>query len=144
MESLFSTVGYLLFGRKWILWGMRNGLKSALFVNEMEIKMNKVKLREIMDRELEARAELEVIEKEDPFANWDLAPGESDYKAKKKLEEEHKKKLDDAKDKLKMIQGELSGAEGEMMRINNITYHNRLKYDFIKSYDLGKHEGYAD
>lgn len=141
MNNFFQFVMYVLVGRRWIVWDMLQGVKMALFANEMELKMLRDKLRKSLDAELEVKNEIQALEAVDPLADL---PEDANYKDKKTAEEAHENKIKEAKERLQMKHAEVDGMNGEIGRLNNIVYHNRLKYDFLRSYDVSKHKGYQE
>jgi hypothetical protein len=132
---------YLVFGRRWILWDMLQGVKMALFANEMEYKMLRDRYRKALDAERIAKDELEAEKKRDPL--MDL-PADTSYKIVKEKEKEHDARVTELKEKLQAKSAEVNGITGELGRLNNIIYHNRLKYDFLSGYDLSTHKGYEE
>jgi len=41
MENFFQAVLYLIFGKRWLLFQMKSGVKVSIFVKRMEIEMSK-------------------------------------------------------------------------------------------------------
>lgn len=129
MENLFSFLGYMLFGKHWVLWNMLQGLKAAIFVNEVEVEMHRSKIRRFQD-------ERKALEDEMTETDKLLVGASGEERSKLQNRKEDLIGLMRAKD------DDISGADGELQRIYNITYHNRLKYDFVKGYRI--HKSYTD
>jgi hypothetical protein len=132
---------YLVLGRRWILWDMLQGVKMALFANEMEYKMLRDKYRKALDEERIAKDTLDTEQGKDPLVDL---PADTNYKIVKDKEKEHAARVTELKEKLQAKSAEVNGMTGELGRLNNIIYHNRLKYDFLSGYDLSTHKGYQE
>lgn len=153
MENIFQAIGYLIFGKQWLLWGMKNGYKSAIFVNEVEIDMQKQRLAEIQERKAELVSGLEELE-EEPLkeASTLLTSEEMEnkklvYETESKIKHERNEQLETFRNRIKSVTNEEMSQDGELQRIYHIAYSNRRKFDFIKGYKIKKtyaDEGYAE
>lgn len=84
MENLFSTIMYLIFGRKWVKFTMIQGMKVAVQVAEVEMRMEQEKMREARI-DLNAKEEdlRDLKEDQSPNNFIDLSPEEvADLKEK--------------------------------------------------------------
>lgn len=134
---------YLVFGKYWVLWDMKQGLRMAVMVNEAEIAMHRAKIRTHQDAVNTLKSELEDLKKIDPIA--DLEMGEDKkayYDAKKVRESAHETAIAELEGKIRAQEDNVSGTDGELQRIYNIAYHNKMKLDFVSSYKPSK--SYAD
>jgi hypothetical protein len=135
MTNLFQFLMYMIFGKYWIKYEMIQGYKMALFVNEAEIVMNKIRVEEATERkallekgllDLE-NSSLKVTDSSDHKEN-----SKEEYKARQ--EREHQVKT--FKNQIKSAETDRALAEGELDRIYSITYGARRKYDFMNSYKV--------
>lgn len=107
---------------------MLHGLKTAMFVNEIEIDMFK-------DRRKKAERDFNFYdEKVEEYEAIYQKRVESDQKVTPKMIQMMKDRRDEAKNRIAM-------ADGELDRIYSITHGNRRKYDFIKNYEVKKNYG---
>lgn len=153
MENIFQFVGWLIFGKQWLLWGMKNGYKSAIFVNEVEIDMQKQRLNEIQERKAELESGLAELEAE-PLKEASTLLTEEEMQNKKlvydtesKIQHERNEQLETFRNRIKSVTNEELSQEGELQRIYHIAYSNRRKFDFIKEYKIKKtyaDKGYAE
>lgn len=148
MENIFQAVGYLIFGKRWVLWNMKHGIKTALFVNEIEIEMNRNKIKDAQARSTSARSELEAL-KATPLKEPASILPESEkenkkslYDAEQKLKHERSEAMRGLEMALKEAETDIQLADGELSRIYSITYSNRRKYDFVRDYKIKP--SYAD
>lgn len=143
MNTLFQFVMYLVFGKRWVLWDMKEGLRMAVFVNEVEIDMQRGKIRRFQDEKQALELQLKELEAKDPLDG--LEEGEDKkayYDAKKLREKSRAAAIDDLKGKIRAQDDNISGSDGELQRIYNIAYHNRVKLDYVSGYKPKK--SYAD
>ncbi len=122
MDSFFSAIGYLIFGKRWVLFGMKHGLKTAVFVNEMEIGMQKANFKTVEARLEELKNELDFIK--------GLEDGKEKYEKIKGVEAN-----------IKGAETEVKMAEGELQRIYSITRANRDKLDYVRNFKMGQSYG---
>ena len=144
MTSLFSFLMYVIFGKRWILWDMKAGYKMAIFVNEMEVKMEMDKMKKLEARKEELEKGYKELT-ESPLKNAiDLLPSDKhdDKKAienmEYKLRKERETQLDNFRKLIKEVTQEVQMADGQLSRANGIAHSNRLKYDYIKDYKVTK------
>lgn len=134
---------YMLLGKRWVLWDMKQGLRMAVFVNEVEVAMHRNKIRAHQDERARLESELEILKKRDPLEGLEEGDDRKAYYDAKKLREKaHSEAIEDLEGKIRSQDDSISGTDGELQRINNIAYHNRLKLDFVRSYRPKK--SYAD
>lgn len=144
MNNLFQFITYVIFGKRWLLWDMKQGYKANLFVNEIEIDMQKEK----SDNATETKARLErdlLALEESPLTLLEESeyPSPKDfYDAKKLAERERAEQIATFKNRIKSAETDIQVADGELNRIYAITYNNRLKWDYIKNYKVKR--TYAD
>lgn len=142
---------YFVFGKHWLLFDLKHGYKATLFINELELDMHREKLENISNakvkmqeqvKELEARPELTDAEY---MANWDgdnePTPKEL-YDHKKKIDGERAEEVTALKNRVKQMDEEIANADSELNKGYAMTYKNRVKYDFIRTYKIKK--TYAD
>lgn len=146
MNTLFQFIMYLVLGKHWVLYDMRQGLKMAIMVNEAEVAMHRNKIRVHQDTLKDLEGQLATIEATDPLASLPepdtFETPKAYHDAKKKRKDGYDEAVADLKGKIQGQKTAISGTDGELQRIYNIAYHNRLKYDFLKSYKPRK--SYAD
>lgn len=142
MDSFFQTVMYFIFGKRWLLLGMKHGYKTSIFVNHLEAEMAKLKIKKakenrvMMEREL---ADLEATPLKDAMSEL---PEEDRTNAKKlfdleqAIKEERAQAIQGLKNRIKSLSQEEQLADGELQRIYSIEYSNRLKYDFVRNYKI--------
>lgn len=142
MQNIFQLLTYLLLGKKWIKWDMLQGYKMAIFVNEVEIDMNKAKLREANERKEKLEKDLSELEAS-PLKNAiDLLPEEQKndskaiYDMEKKIKGERNEQIQTFKNQIKSANTEVEMADGELSRVYSIAYSNRRKYDFVRNYKI--------
>lgn len=144
MNNFFQFITYILFGKRWILWDMKQGYKTTLFVNEVEIDMQKEKMRnaQLTKENLEIDlAELEETEL-NVLSESEYESPKAFYDAKKLAENERAEQIATFKNRIKSAETDIQVADGELNRIYAITYNNRLKWDYIKNYKIKR--TYAD
>lgn len=135
MNTFFAFLMYHLFGRAWILYDMKQGLKMAIMVNEAEVEMHRAKIRTHQDTLTRLEDELKTLQSSDPLEGLEESEDHAAYKeAKRKRTEGHAAAIEDLKGKIQGQKDSISGTDGELQRIYNIAYHNRLKYSFLKQY----------
>jgi hypothetical protein len=134
---------YALLGKRWIMLGMKHGYKTAIFVNEIEIEMQKQKLNSAKKRKEGTEHELELL-KASPLPS--IPESITEAKEKYDYEQKLKKEREEALKGLEKLQHECFQdeqlADGELSRIYSIAYQNRLKYDFLCGYKIK--DTYAD
>lgn len=142
MNTFFQFIMYVVFGKRWVLWDMKQGLKMAVMVNEAEVAMHRNKIRVHTDLKTKLEAELVDLKKLDPLAGLG-EPAEHEnpkayYDAKKKRTEGHAAAVEELEGKIRGQSDSISGTDGELQRIYNILYHNKLKLDFVRGYKPSK------
>lgn len=148
MESLFQAIMYFIFGKRWILLGMRHGYKTAIFVNEIEIDMQKGKIARAVENKANAEKELAELEATPMKEAMLELPEElrTDSKAlfemENNIKEERAEAVKGLKNRIHSLHQEEQLADGELNRTYSIAYGNRIKYDFIKDYKIK--DTYAD
>lgn len=119
MDTLFGFICYQLFGRYWILYTMRSGLREALFASEMEHNLAMRTHREYMKEKEGFEKELEAVKNDDT-----LTP------------ESKRSKVDDLKKDISNREIMMQGADGEIGRTRSLVINNRRKYEFVRTYRL--------
>ncbi len=142
MNTFFQFVMYQIFGKKWVLYDMREGLRMAIFVNEAEIAMIRNKIRKFQDDKKSLESELADLKTHDPLEGLPEGEGKAYYDAKKVRMDGHEEAMAHLERQIGAQNDNVSGTDGELQRIYNIAYHNRIKFDFVKSYNPKK--SYAD
>lgn len=147
MQNLFQFVMYILFGKRWLLWDMKQGYKGTLFINEVEIDMQKAKMERSRQTIEDVKAEMQALEATPLKDAIDELPEElrTDKKAVAemvgKIRTEREESLKALAGKLRTAEQEVQLSDGELGRIYGITYNNRMKYDFIRNYKIKKSYG---
>lgn len=142
MQNIFQLLTYLLLGKKWIKWDMLQGYKMAIFVNEVEIDMNKAKLREATERKEKLEADLKALEETPLKEAKELLPEDQHndtkaiYDMEKKIKGERNEQIQTFKNQIKSAHTEVEMADGELSRVYSIAYSNRRKYDFVRNYKI--------
>lgn len=142
MQNIFQLLTYLLLGKKWIKWDMLQGYKMAIFVNEVEIDMNKAKLREATERKEKLEADLKALEETPLKEAKELLPEDQHndtkaiYDMEKKIKGERNEQIQTFKNQIKSAHTEVEMADGELARVYSIAYSNRRKYDFVRNYKI--------
>lgn len=138
MNTLFQFLMYQIFGKYWILYDMRQGLKMALMVNEAEVAMHRAKIRTHQDTKAKLEANLADLKGVDPLEGLQEPAEHADpkaYRDAKKLRiDGHAAAIEELEGQIRGQNDSISGTDGELQRIYNILYHNKLKYDFLKTY----------
>jgi len=142
MENLFQFIAYMFFGKRYIRWTMIQGVKMAIFVDEVEIDRAKAK-RQVMVKLLEdTEKELKEVEStEVSGANSDLDNKEK-YEADKKIKEERKIKIATLQNRIKQARTEVEQSDGALAQCFSQAYQDRVKYDFLRGYKIK--DTYAD
>jgi hypothetical protein len=141
---------YTLFGRHWIVYDLKHGYRATLIINELELAMHEEKLngvnagKEKMMEELKTLEARPALEEADYLAMLPEEEKESSkalYDLKKKVDGERAEEITTLKNRIKQMDEELANANGELQKGYAMTYKNRIKYDFIKSYKAKKPYG---
>ena len=99
---------------------MYHGLKTATFVNELEMKWKRDTMREIKDARTDAAEKLKAHKEES--------------RPHQKLEREaYDAKMKQGETMVANLDRNYESAEREYQQVMNITYQNRLKLDHVKS-----------
>lgn len=142
MQNIFQFLTYMILGKRWIKWDMLQGYKMAIFVNEVEIDMNKAKLSEALTRKEKLENDLKELEATPLKEAIELLPeGEKNdskaiYDMEKKIKGERAEQVQLFKNQIKSANTEVEMADGELSRVFSITYSNRRKYDFVRNYKI--------
>ncbi len=139
---MFEAIMFMLFGKRWVKYQMLTGLKGAIFVNEMEVAMDKEKYnkavaaKEQLEKDYAALLETPLTDPKELLSEEDLKSEKMVYDIRKKLEAERKEAVEAFKVKIKEATSEVSVAEANMDRTYGISYSNRRKFDFIRGYKI--------
>lgn len=142
MQNIFQFLTYMILGKRWIKWDMLQGYKMAIFVNEVEIDMNKAKLSEALTRKEKLENDLKELEATPLKEAIELLPeGEKNdskaiYDMEKKIKGERAEQVQLFKNQIKSAHTDVEMADGELSRVFSITYSNRRKYDFVRNYKI--------
>jgi hypothetical protein len=132
----------MILGKRWIKWDMLQGYKMAIFVNEVEIDMNKAKLAEAQSRKEKLENDLKELEGTPLKEAIELLPesekndSKAIYDMEKKIKGERAEQVQVFKNQIKSAHTEVEMADGELARVYSITYGNRRKYDFVRNYKI--------
>ena len=133
---------YVILGKRWVLWDMIQGFKMSIFVNEVEIAMDKQKYEEAKARKLKLEEDLAKLEDTPLTDPVTLLPEDkkTDQKAiydmTKKLEAERKEQVTVFRNQIKSAGTEIEIADGQLSKTYSIAYSNRRKYDYVKNYKI--------
>jgi len=149
MQNIFQFLATMIFGKTWILFDLKQGYKATLFINEIELEMFKekyaltVKAKHSMQEELQKLQDRPDLKEEDYLAmlTEDKSP-KALYEIKKKIDGERAEEITTLKNRIKQMDDEIASVNGELQKGYAMTYKNRLKYDFIKTYKIK--QTYAD
>ncbi len=150
MQTLFQFIMYFVFGKKWLLFDLKHGYKATLFINELELAMHKEKLSELrkarssMVEELKKLQERPALQESEYIALLPEEQKESSkalYDIKKKIDGERAEEITTMKNRIAQVESDVATADGELQKGYMMTYKNRVKYDFIKNYKVGKTYG---
>lgn len=148
MTSLFQFIMYMLLGKHWIKWDMVQGYKMAIFVNEAEIEMERMKVQDATERHEKLQKDMVALEASpltDPLTLLDPSLHEDKREVEKmlfKIKEERKEQLLTFKNQIKSASNDIQIADGALQKIYSITYSTRRKYDYMKNYKIV--DTYAD
>lgn len=150
MQNFFQFLMYFVFGKKWLIFDLKHGYKATLVINELEIAMHEekykqnVKNKEDLQTKLKELQERPALEEADFIAMLPEEEKESAkalYDIKKKVEGERAEEITTCKNRIKQADDEIANASGELNKGYAMTYQNRLKYDFIRTYKPKKSYG---
>lgn len=153
MQNLFQFIAYFVFGKHWLLFDLRHGYKATLFINELELDMHREKVRACQNERRAIAEELELLQAEEPLSDEaliSLIPDEEKDKPKALYDIRRKKEGERAeatvalKNRLASADNDIADANGELQKGYAMTYGNRLKYDFIRTYKIKKSYGDTD
>lgn len=142
MQNIFQFLTYMILGKRWIKWDMLQGYKMAIFVNEVEIDMNKAKLAEAQARKEKLENDLKELEATPLKEAKELLPEDQHndskaiYDMEKTIKAERNEQIQLFKNQIKSANTEVEMADGELSRVYSITYSNRRKYDFVRNYKI--------
>lgn len=143
MQNIFQFVMYFVFGKHWLLFDLRHGYKATLFINELELDMHRAKLRACQDDKRAIEKELEELEATTNYSDEELIAmlPEEDKESKKALYDLRKLKDGERAEAIGVLRNRIASAEndiasanGELQKGYAMTYQNRMKYDFIRTY----------
>jgi hypothetical protein len=136
MENFFSAIMYWVFGKRWILYSMRTGIKVAVFANELELKWAEQKHEDAIEARNGVEAELAYLQDiplRDARAELGAdADSQAVYELDKQIREERKRTVSDLQSHLSSLEKDVQMAEGERARVQQIVYSNRRKWDYVK------------
>lgn len=150
MQNLFQFIMYFVFGKKWLLFDLKHGYKATLVINEIEIAMHEEKLNAVKKEKRDMQAQLTEIEARPALVEADyiaMLPAEEKdsskalYDIKKKVDGERAEEITTLKNRVKQMDDEIASANAELQKGYMMTYQNRIKYDFIKTYKPKKSYG---
>lgn len=141
---------YFIFGKKWLLFDLKHGYKATLVINELELEMHKEKLQahiknkedlQIKLKELQERPALEEADFIAMLPEEEKGSAKALYDIRKKVEGERAEEITTCKNRIKQADDEIANASGELNKGYAMTYQNRIKYDFIRTYKPKKSYG---
>lgn len=133
---------YVIFGKRWIKWDMVQGLKMAIFVNEMEIDMDKAKYDDAVKRKATLEKDLaELIERPttDPLtllSDEEKEDKKAVQKAEHKVKIEREEQIQQFRNQIKSAETDIQIYDGQLAKTYSIAYTNRRKYDFVKNAEI--------
>ena len=133
---------YVIFGKRWIKWDMVQGLKMAIFVNEMEIDMDKAKYDDAVKRKATLEKDLaELIERPttDPLtllSDEEKEDKKAIQKAEHKVKIEREEQIQQFRNQIKSAETDIQIYDGQLAKTYSIAYTNRRKYDFVKNAEI--------
>ena len=150
MQNIFQFIMYFVFGKHWLRFDLLHGYKATLFINELELDMHREKVRACQDDKRELEEELKGLEETTENSDEELIAmlPEEDRGSKKALYDIRKLKdgeraeaIGVLRNRIKSAETDIATANGELQKGYAMTYQNRMKYDFIKSYKVKKSYG---
>jgi hypothetical protein len=138
----------MIFGKRWLMWDMLQGYKGAIFVNEIEIDMQKAKLDILgknlvqLENDLKKAEETEIVDPATMLPEDKKEDKQALYEMRRKLQGERAENISRLKNLVSSNKEEIDSQNGEMAKIYSLTYNNRMKYDFLRSYKIK--DTYAD
>lgn len=142
MTTFFQFIMYIVFGKRWLKFEMKHGLKSAIFVHEAEIAMRRSHASKIREDLENYKSEIARLETEPLPDSQDLLPEEEKNDSEKvfamdrKIQGERAELITTYKNQIKATEDELDKEEGELGKLFSLAYGTRLKYDFVKDYKI--------
>lgn len=127
MDNLFSTICYLIFGRRWVYWNLRNGNRTALWVKKTEVAFNRKRLRE-------SRANKEKAEKDLEEMRERFETKKSEGKLDKEQKKEYRERINDLDSKAMIASKDYEKTKQQHQQANDIAIDQAKKYDFVKNY----------
>lgn len=165
MQNLFSFIMTILFRNHWHMFALKYELAKRLFLDEVEMNMQKDKVKERrelvsgMQKQLDDMEEVVNQTDEEIFQGLiDSATDEEERESisslegnekaraisaeRKRLAKENAEDIAARKVELKARTEELEKEDDILKKAYGITYQNRLRYDYLTSYKPRK--GYAE
>lgn len=145
MQNFFQFIVYFIFGKHWLLFDLKHGYKATLFINELELDMHKEKLAQVVEgkvkmqealKDLEARPALTEEEYIAMLPDEEKESKKALYELKKRVDGERAEEITSLKNRIKQMDEEIANADGELNKGYAMTYKNRIKYDFIRTYKI--------
>ena len=160
MQSFFQFLMLHVFGKKWILYDLKQGYKSAIFLNEVELAIHEEKCKNVRKQKVELEVALEQAQTREPLTNAEylaMLPsnvagellGLSDleleqkkpkalYDIKKKVDGERAEEIATLRNRVAQMDDEIQSADNELQKGYASAYKNRNYYDFLKEYKIKK------
>lgn len=144
MQNFFLLAMNVLFGKKWVFFDLKQGYKATLFMNEVEtdmIKENRVQLVKAQDslkQELAAH-EAKTISDQDIIDQLPVdqkSDKKAAYELGKKLRGAHAEQISVLKNRITSTGTDIEKTDAELAKAYSITYKNRVKYEFLKNYQI--------
>jgi hypothetical protein len=142
---------FVVFGKRWLLYDLQSGYKATLFMNELELDMHTEKLTSTQKAKEKMQEDLAILQQREPLKEEEyiaMLPDEDKdskqalYNIRKKVDGERAEEITSLKNRIKQMDDEILKADRELQKGYAMTYQNRIKYDFIKSYKI--ENTYAD
>lgn len=150
MQNFFQFIMYMVFGKHWLIFDLKHGYKATLVINEVELAMHEEKLSAVTHGKAKMQEQLKALEERPALTEADylvqLPEDQRDsskalYDIKKKVDGERAEEVTVLKNRIKQMDDEIASANGELQKGYAMTYGNRIKYDFIKTYKPKKSYG---
>ena len=142
MTTLFQFIMYMIFGKRWIKWDMLQGLKMAIFVNEMEIDMDKakyddaVKRKETLEKDLAELLETPLADPLTLLSDEEKEDKKAIQKAEHKIKIEREEQIQQFRNQIRSAETDIQIYDGQLSKTYSIAYTNRRKYDFVKNAEI--------
>lgn len=144
MQNLFLFIVNVFFGKRWVLFDLRQGYKATLFMNDVETEMIRQRVAELVKAHESLQSEMNVLEQKDLSDEVIIAMLPEDqredkkalYDMSKKVRGENAEAITVYKNRIASLGNDITAEEGELQKAYSITYKNRVKYEFLRNYKI--------